>query len=82
MSEGAVVDADGLGHLEEADQFEPVQSLGPGFVAVDLGEPGVDGRVGGDESIDVGEAEEAPHSVHHCVDRGVHQPGFAELADV
>ena len=54
-----MVDADGLGDLEEADQLEPVQSLGPGLVAVDLGEPGVDSRVGGDEPVDVGEPEEA-----------------------
>ena len=29
VGEGAVVDADGLGDLEEADQFEAVQPLGP-----------------------------------------------------
>jgi hypothetical protein len=33
-----MVDADGLGDLEESDQLEPVQALGAGFVAVDLGE--------------------------------------------
>ena len=77
-----MVDADGLGDLEEPDQFEPVQPLGPGLVAVDLGEPGVNGRVGGDESIDVGEPEEAPHAVHHRGHRGVHEPTVVELADV
>lgn len=29
----AVVDGDGLGDLEEPDQFEPVESLGGGFCA-------------------------------------------------
>ncbi len=35
VREGAVVDGDGLGDLQEPDQFEPVQSLGAGLVAVD-----------------------------------------------
>jgi len=29
VGQGTVVDGDGLGDLEEADQFEPVQSLSP-----------------------------------------------------
>ena len=33
----AVVDADGLGDLEEADQLEPVETLRPGLVLVELG---------------------------------------------
>jgi hypothetical protein len=40
-----MVDADGLGDLEASDQLEPVQALGAGLVAVDLGEACVDGWV-------------------------------------
>ena len=36
----AVVDGAGLCDLEEADQLQPVQSLGAGLVPVDLREPG------------------------------------------
>ena len=57
VGQGAVVDGDGLGDLEEPDQLEPVQALGAGLVAVDLRQPGVDGRVGWDQSVDVGEPE-------------------------
>ena len=46
VGQGAVVDGDGLGDLEEPDQLEPVQALGAGLVAVDLRQPRVDGRVG------------------------------------
>lgn len=49
---------------------------------VQLGQPGVDGGVGGDESVDVGKAEEPTHAVHHRVDGGVPESGFAEVADV
>ncbi|MEJ7742824.1 MAG: hypothetical protein WKF73_09900 [Nocardioidaceae bacterium] len=49
VRQGAVVNGDGLGDLEEPDQLEPVQPLGAGLVGVDLREPGVDGRVGRDE---------------------------------
>jgi hypothetical protein len=42
----------------------------------------VDGRVGGDEAVDVGEPEEATDAVHHGVDRGDPQPAVAEVADV
>ena len=69
-----MVDGEGLGDLEEPDQLEPVQALGARLVAVDLGEPGVDGRVGADEAVDVGEAEVAADGVHHRGHRGVHQP--------
>jgi len=31
VGQGAVVHADGLGDLEEPDQFEPVQALGAGL---------------------------------------------------
>lgn len=34
-----VVDADGLGDLEEPDQLESIQALGPRLITVDLGEP-------------------------------------------
>ena len=78
----AVVDGDGLGDLEESDQLEPVQALGAGLVAVDLGKPCVDRGVGGDGAVDVGVAEEPADPVHHRDHRGVHQPGLAELADV
>ena len=37
VGQGAMVDADGLGDLEEPDQLEPVQALGTGLVAVHLG---------------------------------------------
>ena len=73
VGEGAVVDGEGLGDLEEPDQLEPVQALGAGLVAVDLRQSCVDGWVGGDEAVDVGEAEVAADGVHHRVDRGVHQ---------
>ena len=75
VGQGAVVDGDGLGDLQEPDQLEPVQALGAGLVAVHLGQPGVDGRVGGDQPVDVGEPEEPADAVHHRDDRGVHQPG-------
>ena len=38
-------------------------------------------RVGGDEAIDVGEAEVPAHGVHHRDDGGVHQSALAETAD-
>jgi hypothetical protein len=41
VGQRAVVDGDGLRDLEESDQLEPVEPLGAGLVAVDLGEPGV-----------------------------------------
>ena len=63
VGEGAVVDGDGLGDLQEPDQLEPVQALGAGLVAVDLRQPGVDGRVGADEAVDVGEPEVAADGV-------------------
>ena len=51
IREGAVVDGQGLGDLEEPDQLEPVQALGAGLVTVDLRQPRVDSRVGADEVI-------------------------------
>ena len=78
----AVVNRDRLGYLEEPDQLEPVQALGAGLVAVDLRQPAVDGRVRGDDPVDVGEAEESMYAVHHRHDCGVHQAAFAETTDV
>lgn len=43
---------------------------------------GVDSGVGADGAVDVGVTEESANAVHHRHDRGVHQPGIAELADV
>ena len=78
----AVVDGDGLGDLQEPDQLQPVQTLGAGLVALDLRQPGVHGRVGRDQSVDVREPEEATHPVHHRHHRGVHQAALAQAADV
>lgn len=82
VGQSAVVDGDGVGDLQEPGQLDPVQSLSAGLVAVDLGRSCVDGRVGGEEAVDLGEAEVAANSVHHRVDRGVHQASVAELSDV
>ena len=54
-----MVHADGLGDLQEPDQLQPIQALGAGPVSVDLGQPSVNGRVGGDQTVDVGEPKEA-----------------------
>jgi hypothetical protein len=81
VGQRAVVHGDGLCDLEEPDQLEPVQALGTCLVLVDLGQPSVDGRVRGDETVDVGEPEEPADAVHHRVDRGRHQTGLAEMAD-
>ena len=54
----AVVDGKGLGDLREPDQLEAVQTLGAGLIAVHPGQSGVDRRIGGDEAVDVGVAEE------------------------
>lgn len=77
-----MVHGQGLGDLEEPDQLEPVETLGAGLVPLDLWKPCVDGRVGGDEPVDVGEPEVAADGVHRGDDRGVHQPRLAEVADV
>jgi hypothetical protein len=58
VGQGAVVDGDGLGDLQEADQLEPVEAVGPGLVGVHLRQPRVDGGVGRDQAVDVGEPEE------------------------
>ena len=60
-----VVNRDGLGHLEKPDQLEPIQSLRAGLVMVHLGQPRVYRWVGGDETVDVREAEEPANAVHH-----------------
>jgi hypothetical protein len=49
VSQGSVVNGEGLSDLEEPDEFESVESLGSGLVAVDLREPRLDGWVGHDE---------------------------------
>ncbi len=78
----AVVDGDGLGDLQEPDQLEPVQAVDAGLIAVDLRRPGMHGRVGRDQPVDVGEPEEPAHPVHHRDHRGVHQTPLPESADV
>jgi hypothetical protein len=78
----AMVDGEGLSDLKESDQLEPIEPLGAGLVAVDLGQSCVHRRIGGDDPVDVGVPEEAADPVHHRDDRGVHQPGVAEVADV
>jgi hypothetical protein len=65
VGQGPVVNGEGLSDLEEPDEFEPVQSLGSGLVAVDLREPRIDGWVGNDEPVDMREPEEASDRVHH-----------------
>jgi hypothetical protein len=82
VRQGTVVNRNGLGDLEEADQLEPVQALSPCLVLVDLRQSGVDDRVGRDQAVDVGESEESPNAVHHRVDRGRHHAGLAEVANV
>ncbi len=47
-----------------------------------MGEPGVDGWVGDDQTVDVREPEEPADRLHHRVDRGSHETAFAEVADV
>ena len=65
--------------LGEPDQLETVQTLGAGLVAVDLGEPGVDRRVGDDQTVDVRKPEEPADGVHHGVDREGHEAALAEV---
>jgi hypothetical protein len=77
-----VVDAEGLGDLEEPDQLEPVQALGAGLVAEDLRQPRIDGRVARDQAVDVGEAEVAADGVPRGKHRGVHQPALGQMPDV
>jgi hypothetical protein len=55
VGQGTVVDADGRGDLEESDQLETVQALDAGLVAVHPRQSGVDGWVGDDQAVDVGE---------------------------
>jgi hypothetical protein len=43
VGQRAVVPGDGLGDLEEPDELEAVQPLGAGLIAVDPGQPDVDG---------------------------------------
>jgi hypothetical protein len=71
-----------LGDLEESDQLEPIQPLGAGLIAVDLGQACVNRGIGGDGPVDVGVPEEPADAVHHRDHRGVPQTGLAELPDV
>jgi hypothetical protein len=73
-----VVDSEGLRDLKEPDQLEPVQPLGARLIGVDARKAATDGRVGTDEAVDVGEAEEAANAMHHGVHRGVPQPGLVK----
>jgi hypothetical protein len=82
IGQGAVVDRDGLGDLQEPDQLQPVESLGAGLVGVDLGQPSINGRIARDQPVDVGEAEVSADGVHGGVHRGRHQAGVSEMADV
>jgi hypothetical protein len=68
--------------LEEPDELEPVQALGVRLVGVDLRQPRVDGWVGGDEAVDVGEPEVSADPVQHGVDGRVPQSAVVEVADV
>ena len=71
----SLVDYDGK---DEQVVLQPDAKL----VAMDLRQPCIDGRVGRDDAVDVGEPEVPADGVHHRDDRGVHQPLVAELADV
>ena len=64
------------------DQFQPVQALGAGLVAVDLRQPGIHGRVGENQAVDVSEPKEPADGVHAGDHRGVHEAALAEPADV
>jgi Uncharacterized protein conserved in bacteria (DUF2200) len=57
VGQGAVVDGDGLGDLQEADQREPVQALVWTRRSAPR-QPRVDGGIGRDQAVDVGEPEE------------------------
>ena len=58
------------------------RALSAGLVGVDLRQPGVDGRISGDQAVDVREPEEPVHAMHHRVDRRDTESGLAEGADV
>ena len=66
VGQGAVVHGRGLGDLEEADELEPVEALGAGLIGVDPRQSGVDGRVGGDEAVDVREPDEPARRAASC----------------
>lgn len=76
------MDRDGPGNLEEADQFEAVESLGAGLVVLDLGKACVDSGASRNQPVDVCEPEVPADPVHPRHDRGVHQVAVAELVDV
>ena len=64
------------------DQLEPVQAVSSGLVGVHLRQPRVDGGVGRDQPVDVGEPEEPADPVHHRVGRRGHEAGLARTGDV
>ena len=57
VGQRTVMDCDVLRDLQEPDQFQTVQSLGTGLVAVDSRSPRMHGGVGRDDAIDVGTIE-------------------------
>ena len=77
-----MVDRDGLRDLEEPNQLEPVQALGAGLIAMNPGQPGLEGLIGADKAVNVRESEVAADGVHARDHRGVHEAALAKLADV
>jgi len=76
-----VVHGEGLGDLEEPDQLEPVQALGAGLIAMNPGQPGLEGLIGADKAVNVRESEVAADGVHARDHPGAHQAAFAKLAE-
>lgn len=58
MRQHAVMDGDGLGDLQESDQFQPVESLGARLVPVKVRQACIHRRVRRDEAVDVHDPEE------------------------
>lgn len=73
---------EGLGDLKEPDQLQPVQTLGSGLIAVDLRQPGIHGRIGNNQPVDVREPEVPPHRMHRRAHRRRHQTALPEMADI
>jgi hypothetical protein len=61
----AVVDREGLADLEVSDEFEPIQPLRAGLVAMDLGQSCVHRGIDGDDPVNVSVPEEPSDPVHH-----------------
>jgi hypothetical protein len=49
---------------------------------MDLRQTGIDGRVGTDGPVDVGEPEEPTNGVHHRAHGRGHQPSLTELVEI